>query len=125
MFDQLKGMAGLAGMMKDLPKLKAKMEEVRERLGQVTVESETGGGAVRVRANAQMQIENITIDQAILSGLVDSDNPDDRTMAEDLITGAVNAALKKARDAAEQEMAAAANEMGLPIPPGGISGLMQ
>ena len=30
MFDNLKGMAGLAGIMKDLPKIKAKMEEVKQ-----------------------------------------------------------------------------------------------
>ena len=38
--------------------------------------------------------------------------------------GAVNAALQKARELAEREMAAAAGEMGLPLPPGGLSGLI-
>lgn len=43
MFDNLKGMAGLAGIMKDLPRLKQKMEEVKHRLGEIIVEAETGG----------------------------------------------------------------------------------
>ncbi len=124
MFDNLKGMASLAGIMKDLPKLKAKMEEVKDRLGRVTVDAETGGGAVRVVANGQLRVVALDVDQVLLAGLVDSTNPDDLTMASDLIIGAVNAALEKAREAAELEMKTAAGEMGLPIPPGGLEGLL-
>ena len=45
MFDNLKGMAGMAGLLKDLPKIKAKMESVKRELERVTVEAQTGGGA--------------------------------------------------------------------------------
>jgi len=124
MFDSLKGLGSLAGLMKDLPKLKEKMEQVKERLGQITVEAETGGGAVRATANGQLRLISLHVDQALLSGLVDAANPDDRAMAEDLIIGAANAALEKAREAAEQEMKNAAGEMGLPLPPGGLEGLI-
>jgi DNA-binding protein YbaB len=124
MFENLKGLSSLAAMMKDLPKLKEKMEQVKARLGEITVEAETGGGAVRAVANAQLRLLSLNVDQALLAGLVDSTNPDDRAMAEDLIIGAVNAALEKAREAAEQEMKSAAGEMGLPIPPGGMEGLL-
>ena len=124
MIDSLKNMAGLAGLMKDLPKIKAKMAEVREQLGELIVEAETGGGAVRAKANGLLRVVAVEVDQALLSGLVDSSNPDDRAMAQDLIMGAVNAALTKAREAAEQQMAEAAGEMGLPMPPGGLGSLM-
>ena len=124
MFDSLKGMAGLAGLMKDLPRIKAKLDEVKQRLGQRTVDAETGGGAVRATANGLMQIVSVHVDQALVAGLVDPGNPDDRAIAEDLITGAVNAALARAREMAEQEMADAASELGLPIPPGGLGGLI-
>ncbi|MHC5023433.1 MAG: YbaB/EbfC family nucleoid-associated protein [Planctomycetota bacterium] len=124
MFESLKGMAGLAGLMKDLPRIKAKFEEVKAQLGQTTVDAETGGGAVRATANGLLQIVSIHVDQALLAGLVDPANPDDRPIAEDLITGAVNAALAKARELAEREMAAAASELGLPLPPGGLGGLI-
>lgn len=124
MIDSLKNMAGLAGLMKDLPKIKAKMAEVKDRLGDLVVEAETGGGAVRAKANGLMRIVAVEVDQALLSGLVDASDPDDRALAQDLITGAVNAALTKAREAAEQQMADAAGEMGFPMPPGGLGGLM-
>ena len=45
-------------------------------------------------------------------------------MAEDLIVGAVNAALEKARERAEQELANAAAELNLPIPASGLGGLL-
>ena len=81
MFDSLKGMAGMAGLLRDLPKIKGKMEEVKRELERVTVEAETGGGAVRVTANGQMQITKVFVDQAMMSALVDSANADDRAMA--------------------------------------------
>ncbi len=124
MIDSFKNMANLAGLMKDLPKIKAKMAEVKEQLGELVVEAETGGGAVRAKANGLMRVVSIEVDQALLAGLVDAHDPDDRAMAQDLIVGAVNAALTKAREAAEQQMADAAGEMGLPLPPGGLGGLM-
>ena len=124
MFENLKGMAGMAGLLRDLPKIKARMQEVKDKLGRITVDAETGGGAVRVTASAQLRVVGIHIDQALLAGLVDASNADDRAMAEDLIAGAVNAALEKARQRAEQELADAAQDLNLPIPPGGLGGLL-
>ncbi len=124
MFEGFKGMAGLAGLMKDLPKIKAKMQEVKQRLGERSVTAETGGGAVRVTANGLLRVEAVHVDQALLAGLVDASNPDDCAVAEELIAGAVNSAMEKARHMAEEEMAGAAGEMGLPIPPGGLAGLI-
>lgn len=124
MFEGLKGMAGLAGLMKDLPRLKARMEQVKAELGNRTVEAETGGGAVRVTATGLLRVQSIHVDQALLSGLVEVSEPADRAMAEDLIAGAVNAALEKAREMAQHELASAAGEMGLPIPPDALGGLM-
>ena len=45
MFENLKDMASMAGLLKDLPKLKAKLDEVKTRLGERTVEAQSGGGA--------------------------------------------------------------------------------
>ncbi len=124
MFENLKGMAGLAGIMKDLPRLKAKLEEVKQQLGEMTVEADTGGGAVHVTANGLLRVVSVKLDAALITGLVDPANEQDRAIAEELITGAVNTALQKARELAEREMANAAGEMGLPLPPGGLGGLI-
>ncbi len=124
MLEGLKGMAGLAGILKDLPKIKARMEQVKQRLGEMTVSAETGGGAVRVTANGQLRVISLDIDQTLLGGLVDAANPDDHALAEELIAGAVNTALEKAREMAQRELAAAAGELGLPLPPSGLGGLI-
>ncbi len=124
MFDSLKGMAGLAGLLKDLPRIKAKMEQVKQRLGEQTVSAQTGGGAVQVTANGLLRVVSLELDQSLLRGLVDPANPDDRALAEDLIVGAVNTALEKAREMAQQQLVAAADELGLPVPPGTIERLM-
>ena len=124
MFDAFKGMAGLAGIMKDLPRLKAQMDEVKARLETMTTDAETGGGAVRVTASGTMKVVSIKVDPAMMSGLVDATDPADRAMAEELIAGAVNAALDKAREMAQTELAAAAQEMGLPLPAGGLGDLL-
>ena len=84
----------------------------------------SGGGAVRVTANGQMRITSIQVDQAMMSGLVDSKDADDRAMAEDLIAGAVNAALEKAKHAAGNKMSEAARDLNLPIPAGALGGLL-
>lgn len=124
MFDSLKGMAGMAGLLKDLPKIKARMEQVKRDLEGVIVESQTGGGAVLVAANGQLRIVSVRIDQTMLASLVDASNPDDRAMAEDLIAGAVNSALEKAKEAAAAKLGDAAQEMNLPLPPGALGGLL-
>ena len=124
MFDRLKGMAGLAGIMKDLPRIKAKFEEVKERLAQMTASAETGGGAVRVTVNGQMRVVSIEVDQALLAGLIDARHAEDRALASDLIAGAVNAAMERAKELAAKEMSGAAEELGLPIPPGGLAGML-
>jgi len=114
----------MAGLMKDLPKIKARMEQVKGDLGRITVDAETGGGAVRATVNGNLRVVGLKIDQPLIAGLVDSSNLDDRAMAEDLIMGAVNAALEKARERAGQELNRAAGELNLPIPPGGLGGLL-
>ncbi len=124
MFEGLKGMAGLAGLVKDLPRVKAKLEEAKARLGEMTVTAETGGGAVRVTASGLLRVVSIEIDPALMGALADGGGDEDRAMAEDLIVGAVNSALTKARELAEREISEAASELGLPLPPGGLGGLI-
>ncbi len=124
MFDSLKGMAGLAGLLKDLPRIKAKMEQIKQRLGEQTVSAQTGGGAVQVTANGLLRVVSLEFDQSLLRSLVDPADPDDRALAEDLIVGAVNTALERAREMAQQQLVAAADELGVPVPPGTIERLM-
>lgn len=124
MFDALKGMAGLGSLMKDLPKIKARMEEVKAELSAMTVEAEVGGGAVTAIADGSMRIREVKIDPVMFGAIIGSGEDQDRAMAEDLVASAVNAALTKAQDMIASHLQQAATELGLPLPPGGIPGLM-
>lgn len=125
MFDALKGLGSMAGMMKELPRIKAHVEQVKVRLEEMTVEADAGGGAVRAVVTGTLRVVTVEVDPAMLTGLVDAEDETDRALAQDLIAGAVNAALTKAREMAEAEMHAMATELGLPLPPGGLDGLLK
>jgi hypothetical protein len=124
MIDRLKGMAGLAGLLRDLPRIREAMGEVTRRLAHVRAEGESGGGAVRVTATGLLQVVGIEVQPALLRSLVDPSSPGDRAVASELVVGAVNSALAAAREAAEREVAAAAAELGLPLPASGLAGLL-
>lgn len=122
MFDGLKNIAGMASIMKDLPKMQARFEQVKNELASMRVESETGGGAVCVVATADMKIQSVRIDPAVMLTLIDPNSPEDHRMAEELVSGAVNMAMERAREAAKDHLTAAASDMGFPAPPAGLLG---
>lgn len=65
-------------------------EEMRKKLADITVEAESGDGAVRVRANANREILDLSIDRAKLDW-------EDVEQVQDLVVAAVNRALEKAQ----------------------------
>lgn len=125
MFDSLKNLAGLAGIMKDMPRIKRRLEEIKQKLGRQTVTAERGGGVVRATVTGLMQVVSIEAEPALLARLVKSGSENDRAAAQDLIVEALNAALELARALAEREFNAAAAELGLPLPPGALNGLLR
>jgi DNA-binding protein YbaB len=100
------------------------MAQVKERLSRITVDAETGGGAVRATANGQLRLVGLRVDPALIGSLIDPTKPEDLAMAEDLVIGAVNAAMEKARRRAGEELAEAARELNLPLPPGALEGML-
>ncbi len=111
----LKGLGQLAGLLSQLPKMKAEMEKMQQRLGQLTAEGAAGGDMVKVRVSGKLEVLSCSIsDEALRQG--------DREMLEDLIRAATNQALEKARLLAAEEAGKMAEGMGLP--PGlGLPGL--
>ena len=97
----------LKGLIETAQRLQAEVVRVREQLGSKTVEGETGGGLVRCVASGRGDVLSITIDPAVLA---------DKKMVEDLVVGAVNVALERARELAQSELGRVTG--GLPLPPG-------
>ena len=100
-------MPDLKGLLETAQRIQSEVARVREELAQKTVTAETGGGLCRCTANGRGEVLSVALDDAIVG---------DRKMIEDLIVGAVNLALERARETAEAEMAKVT--AGLPMPPG-------
>jgi DNA-binding YbaB/EbfC family protein len=115
LFDMFRGMGQLAGLMKNLPKLREEMEQFQVRLSQVVVEGDAGAGMVKVRCNGRMEIIAVVLSEEALKS-------NDREMLEDLIRAATNQALTRAKQQAAEETNKMAANLGLP-PGMGLPGL--
>ncbi len=118
MFDQFKNLSGMASLMKNSGAIQEEFKELHAEMERARIDAETGGGAVRAVVTGTMRLISIHVDPAMMAVLVNPDNEEDRHLAEDLIAGAVNAALEKAKTFAAEEAQNRAQNMGLPIPPG-------
>ena len=93
--------------MKQAARVKQQMEEVQAQLAARTVETTSGGGAVKVTAKCDGSIAAIKIDPQAL-------NPAAAQLLEDMIVTAVNLALSQAKDIADSEMGKVTAGMSLP-----------
>lgn len=73
------------------------MMKLQEELAERKVESTAGGGVVKVIANGKNEVISIEIKPEAV-------DPEDVEMLQDLITAAVNEALRKAQEMVSQEM---------------------
>lgn len=111
MLDNLKNLASLMGHATEL---KEKAEHIQAELAAKTVEADAGAGAVRVVANGKLEVISIRLDRPMLTSLVGEGDTADQQMVEDLITAATNAALAKARQLIQQEMAKLTGGLNIP-----------
>lgn len=88
----------LNSIMKQAREMQEKMNKVQNELASKTVTGSAGGGMVTVQATGKGDIVNIVIEDAVI-------DPAEKDMLQDLVSGAVNDALRKARELAKSEMA--------------------
>ena len=109
MFGGMGNMGNMAGMMKKVQKLQADMAKMQEELKKRTIDVSAGGGAIKIVMNGEKQIQSLKIDPSAV-------DPADVEMLEDLISAAVNEAIKKVDDMMSTEMGKLTG--GLNLPPG-------
>ena len=97
---------GGAGMMQQLQALQDQMMKAQESLADETVEATVGGGVVKVVATGDQKIVSIEIQPEVLEDA-------DAEMLQDMILTAVNSALDKSRELAEEKLGPLAG--GLPF----------
>jgi hypothetical protein len=104
-------MFGLENMFGDM---EAQQQAMREKLAAFVVESEAGEGAVKISANANREITNISIDPEFLKNA-------EAEELEDLLLVAINRALQQALEKEGEETQQLLKNM---LPPG-LDGLFK
>ena len=113
MFDALKNLGSLPGLMAKAREMQEKMQAMQEEMARRQVSAEAAGGMVEATVNGRLELVRVRIDKTKI-------DPADTEMLEDVIVAAVSAAQAKAAENMKAEMAKAAGEMGLP--PGMLPG---
>ncbi|MBA3778540.1 MAG: YbaB/EbfC family nucleoid-associated protein [Chloroflexi bacterium] len=98
---------GLGNLAKMAKQMQAEMARVQAELEILTLEGTAGGGAVKAIVTGKQEVVSVTIDPSVV-------DPTDVEMLQDLVTAAVNDALRSARDTAEQKLAAVTGGMTIP-----------
>jgi nucleoid-associated protein EbfC len=101
----------LRNLMETWQRVQEQLTQAKDALGDKQVEAETGGGLVRCVVNGRSEVLSIVIEPSLMAGT-------DKKMIEDLLVGAVNLALERARQVAQDDLARVAG--GLAMPPGGL-----
>ena len=94
-------------MMRQVQKMQEDMANVQAEVEASEFEAAAGGGAVTAKVNGKKEVLEVKIRPEVV-------DPDDVEMLEDLLTAAVNEALKKADAAMESKMGAITGGMNIP-----------
>jgi nucleoid-associated protein EbfC len=103
-------------MMKQMQQLQDDMAKAQDSLKDEQVEASAGGGMVKVTISGDLQVKQIVVDPAAV-------DPEDVEMLQDMVTAAVNEALRSAQELAEQKMGSVTGGLGGLGGAGGLGGL--
>lgn len=106
-FNGMGGMPNMNNMIKQAQKMQAEMEKMQAELEETKFEATSGGGAVSVTVSGKKEVLEVKISP-------EACDPDDVEMLEDLITVAVNDAMKKADEASAGQMSRITGGMNIP-----------
>ncbi len=98
---------GLQNFMKQVTQIQGRAEKLQTELKARTFTSTSGGGAVAATVNGDYQLTQLVIKPEVIKD-------GDVEMIQDLVTTAVNEALKEARTTSEQEMSKLTGGMSFP-----------
>jgi DNA-binding YbaB/EbfC family protein len=97
----------LAGLMKQATAMQENMKKAQEELANSEVVGAAGSGLVKVTMTGKHMVKRIEIDPSLLA--------DDKDMLEDMLTVAINDAVKQLSDNSEAKMGGLSKGMrGLP-----------
>ena len=98
---------GFGNLAKMAQQMQAEMARVQSELEAMTMEGTAGGGAVTAVVSGKQELISITIDPSVVDA-------EDVEMLQDLVTAAVNEALRASREEAERRISAVTGGMRIP-----------
>ena len=97
---------GLGNLMKQAQEMQANMQKAQEKLADMEVTGESGGGLVKVTMTGRHEVRRVVIDDSLMS--------DDKDMLEDLVAAAINDAAHKVESTTQEQMSSMTAGMNLP-----------
>ena len=101
------GPSNMQSMLKQAQKMQEDMAQKQAELEEREYETSAGGGVVNVKVNGKKEILSVKIDPEVV-------DPDDVETLEDLVTAAVNEAIKTVEAVSAEEMQKITGSMSIP-----------
>ena len=98
-------MKDLSKLMQQAQALQSNLQKTQSELQDLEVQGQSGGGMVSITMTGRHDVRKVQIDDSIL---------DDKEMLEDLITAAVNDAVRRVEKASKEKMSDATGGIELP-----------
>jgi nucleoid-associated protein EbfC len=89
-------------------RMQSELSRIQSDLAKMTVEGTAGGGMVKALANGRQQILSLSFEKEVV-------DPNEVQMLQDLVVAAVNQALSKSLQLAQQEMGKVTGQMNLKL----------
>ena len=105
------GPQNMNAMIKQAQKMQEDMTALQEELDEKEYEITAGGGVVTVKINGKMEVSSIDLAPEIV-------DPDDIETLSDILTAAVNEAIKKVNETNSTEMSKVTGNLNVPGMPG-------
>jgi len=94
-------------LIRQAQQMQAQLAKAQEELESATVEGSSGGGVVKVVASGKQLIQSITLDPSVV-------DPNDIDLLQDLVLAAINDALVRSQQVAQERLGAITGNLKIP-----------
>ena len=94
-------------MMQQAQKLQKKLLEAQQELSNTTIETSSGGGAVKVTIDGQQKVRSVKISPEVV-------NPDDVELLEDLVLTAITEAISQSQELTAKRLGGLTGGLNIP-----------
>ncbi len=91
------GPGNMQSMLRQAQKMQEDMAALQEDLDSRQYEVAAGGGAVKIKINGKLEVSSVELDPDVV-------DPDDVETLQDILTAAMNEAIRKVNDTNSEEM---------------------